>query len=198
MALRVGVFFDWQNCRGCAKDAFGPGTGGSVNPLLLAGILAASRAPGQEAGRLELVHIHTGMASQAKDARTYAANRRQFAHWQNSSPCVTVFSRTLTYRGREPVEKGVDVALAIDMVRTVMIDKGCELAILVSADTDQLPTLELLADTQGAAAIEVASWVGGDAPPILDLPHARLRQHRLDAQLYRRTEDRTDYNIARR
>ena len=90
------------------------------------------------------------------------------------------------------------MALAIDLIKTVTIDRGCDVAIMVSADTDQLPTLELLAATQGSAAIEVASWVGGDAPPLLDIPQTRLRQHRLDAQTYGLTEDRTDYNIPRR
>jgi hypothetical protein len=196
MAARIGVFFDWQNCIFGAKDAFDLPSPGDVNPLLLAGILAGLRPPGEPNGRLEFVHIHTGMASQEKDRRTYAANRRQFAKWQSSSDRLTVYARTIAYRGTERAEKGVDVALAIDVVRCVIFDDLCDVAILVCADTDQLPTLELLAERKGEAAVEVAGWVGGEAPPLLDIPHYRLRQHRLAMDIFRKTEDHTDYNVS--
>jgi hypothetical protein len=196
MSTRVGVFFDWQNTIFRARDAFGPGTNGNVNPVLVAGMLANSRPPDQGSGHLEFIHIHTGAASQLRDRRTYAANRRQFAKWQNSSQCLTVFARMITYRSGGNVEKGVDVALAIDMVRCVLSDDACDVAVLFSADADLLPALELIAERKSPSAIEVASWSAPGAPPPLDIPFSRLRQHRLDAATFRRVEDHSDYNVS--
>ena len=136
------------------------------------------------------------LRARRRDSKTYAANRRQFAKWQNSSPCLSVFARTITYRGATHVEKGVDVALAIDLVRCALFDDACDIAILFSSDTDLLPALELISTRKGPT-LPLKSRHGavrGNHPP-LDIPHARLRQHRLEHKIYRRVEDRTDYNL---
>jgi hypothetical protein len=89
---RVSVFIDWQNCYRTARDAFGlrdtgSGIDGNVRPLDLARLLAIARPDRDiEEGRLERVRIYTGRASQERDRRTYAANRRQFQAWKNADP----------------------------------------------------------------------------------------------------------------
>jgi uncharacterized LabA/DUF88 family protein len=158
---RVGVFVDWQNCYRTARDAFGfhgRGLDGNVKPLLLASLLATNRP---ERGELTKVRIYTGRASQRHDPQTYAANRRQFAAWKASDPeRVDLIARTLDYSLGRPREKGVDVALAIDIVRTSLIQPEHEVAVVVSADTDLLPALELLVAEGGEKSVEVASWTG--------------------------------------
>lgn len=191
---RVAVFFDWQNCYRSARDAFGSGTNGNVNPYQLARYLALSRPPGAGAGDLQTVEIYSGIPSQRRDAASYAARRRQHAAWTRQSAVVRVHTRTLVYRPN-PVEKGIDVAIAIDLVRHVVFQRTCDVAILISADTDLLPALELIVEEHGDHAIEVAAWDGG--PPALQPAGGRIRQHRLTEKLYRRFEDPRDYSAAR-
>ena len=71
------------------------------------------------------------------------------------------------------------------------------MALVVSADTDLLPALELLVERAGEGCVEVASWTGPHwAPQPLSLAGRRVRQHELTENWYRRTADETDYNIA--
>ena len=198
MPTTVGVFIDWQNCYNAARNALGfqgPGIEGNVNPLSLARWLASNRLAGQEPGTLTKVRIHAGMASQKRDSRTYAANQRQFQAWRNLDPSVEVLPRMLDYSLGRPREKGVDVALAIDVVRRALIDHECDVAVVVTADTDLLPALELVVEQGGPTAVEAATWTGPNwSPKPLGLAHVQIRQHRMDGSLYQRIADRTDYN----
>ena len=196
--VRVGVFIDWQNCYRTARDAFGfagSGIDGNVYPLKLARALAMSRGQGNPAGELTRLRIYTGRASQHHDARTYAANRRQFAAWtKGNGDLVEVIARTLDYKLGRPREKGIDVQLAIDMVRTTLFEDEHDVAVLVSADTDLLPAIELIAQRQGTAAIGVATWEGPYwAPSPLTLRGVTIRQHQPTRRVYDQLADPTDY-----
>lgn len=198
---RVAVFIDWQNCYRTAREAFGftgPGIPGNVRPLILARELAGDRVPGQAEGRLVSLRIYSGQASQKHDPKTYAANRRQFQSWRNSSDVVDVVTRTLDYSLGRPREKGIDVKLAIDVVRMSLINQEHDVAIVASADTDLLPALELIAEQRGAETIEVAAWRGPNwSPSPLALAGQTIRQHLLARDKYNRVEDTRDYNIGR-
>ncbi len=199
-AVRVGVFVDWQNCYRTARDAFafrGSGIDGNVKPLLLARALASKRPDGSEAD-LDRVRIYTGRASQVKDPVTYAANRRQFGAWASSDPdCVEVVARTLDYKLGKPREKGIDVQLAIDLVRTTLFRHEHDVAVLVSADTDLLPALELIVSERGTDAIEVATWQGPNwSPQALRVSGATIRQVPMDRAFYEKIKDPTDYNVS--
>ena len=196
---RVGVYIDWQNCFRSAQDAFGPGTNGNVDPVRLAMRLAAARRPDQFPGRLVAVHLFSGVPSQRRDPHTYRARRRQHARWLQLSPLVRLHTRALAYRrlGDGTIrghEKGIDVALAIAMVREAVFETACDVSVLVSADTDLVPALELIVERRGAGAVEVATWVGlGHAPGPLRLEGHRIHQHRLSHRVYRAIEDLTSY-----
>jgi uncharacterized LabA/DUF88 family protein len=201
-SCRVGVFVDWQNCYRTARDAFGfagSGIDGQVYPYMLARALAKTRVTGQGEGVLKCVRIYSGRASQKRDPKTYAANRRQFQRWESSSPGeVVVVTRTLDYTLGRPREKGIDVQLAIDLVRTTCFEDEHDVAVVVSADTDLLPALELVIERNGPEAIEVATWQGPYwAPKPLSVAGHAVRQHELTRAVYDRLADRTDYNIAR-
>jgi hypothetical protein len=196
---RVAVVVDWQNSFRSAQDAFGPGTNGNVYPLALARRLAEDRLPGQGAGELVSLDIHTGIPSQRQDALSYAARRRQISVWQRVHPFVKVHARTLAIRKGNLVEKGVDVAVTLSLLRHLFFDADpCDVAVLVCADTDQLPTLELIVEKRGARSIEVATWDGPHrGPQPLALQGHQIRQHRLSYNLYRSIEDTTPYNQRR-
>jgi hypothetical protein len=83
---------------------------------------------------LTKVRIYTGRASQKHDTRTYAANRREFAAWKNADPDrVEITARTLDNKLGKPREKGIDVQIAIDLVRTSLFEDEPDVAVLVSA-----------------------------------------------------------------
>lgn len=196
---RVAVVIDWQNSYKSAQDAFGPGTNGNVYPFALATRLANNRLPGQGPGDLVSVDIHTGIPSQQQNKASYAARRRQITVWERVHPCVNVHARTLAMRKGNLVEKGVDVAVTLSLLRRLFFDPDpCDVAVLVCADTDQLPTLELIVEKRGARSIEVATWDGPHyGPQPLALQGHQIRQHRLDYNLYRSIEDRTPYSQRR-
>jgi uncharacterized LabA/DUF88 family protein len=135
-----------------------------------------------------------GRASQLHDQRTYAANRRQFAAWTKAGDEVEVIARTLDYKLGHPRENGIDVQIAVDLVCTTLLEGHHEVAMLMSADTDLLPALELITQREGAAAIEVATWEGPYwAPQPLKIRGKAIRQHKLTRAAYDRLADTTDY-----
>jgi uncharacterized LabA/DUF88 family protein len=153
----VIVFIDAQNAYMTARDAFGwsgeIGRFGSYRPLLLGRVLAAGRD-------LKQVRIYTGVPSNEKDKTGYQANQRRIASWKaEGSGLVEVFERTLKYAPRQPPrEKGVDVLLAVDLVRLALEDEGFDVAVLLSGDTDLVPAVEFVVDHKGSTSIESAMW----------------------------------------
>ena len=130
------------------------------------------------------------------DKRGYDACQRQVAHW-NSVPGVRTLTRPLNYREpNRPREKGIDVALAIEMVRGA-VDGRFDVAVLFSGDTDLLPAAEFVRERLGDEAIEFAAWkpIDGSAARVLQIDGRRSRFHLFDETWYRKAlHDPTDYN----
>lgn len=59
---------------------------------------------------------------------------------------IIVRTRKLKYiKGLDiKIEKGVDVLIASDMVRKTLVDKECEVCVLVSGDSDFIPVMEII------------------------------------------------------
>lgn len=62
------------------------------------------------------------------------------------------------YPQSRAVEKGIDVAIAVDMIR-MGLGHGMDVAILFSSDKDLLPAVETLVDRR-ICHVEVAAWSG--------------------------------------
>jgi hypothetical protein len=191
---RVTVFVDYQNVHGWAGRCFQPAgvhpSQGHIDPLRLGQHLANRR---QRPSHLHQVRVYRGRPSPTHQAGAAAANDRQAATWERSG-LVTVIRRPLRYPSNWPTvpatEKGIDVALAVDMVRLAM-QKAYDAAILVSADTDLLPAVETLYDL-GLAHVELAAWTGGMNR--LRFPNTQLPWcHFINEAVYRTLEDTTDY-----
>lgn len=102
--------------------------------------------------------------------------------------------RNLQYPGDYPVarasEKGIDVALAVDIIRLGM-SGYMDAAILFSSDNDLMPAIEVLWDMP-RCHVEVAAWSGA----------ARLRLdgtqspwcHHLNEADFESVRDRYDYS----
>ena len=161
MADRFAVFLDYQNVHLTAHGLFGnlgsPVQSSLVHPLRVAErIVAKRRIPSD----LVSVRVFRGRPNPEHHPTATAANDAQAAAWERDSR-VRVFRRPLNYRGwpeHPPREKGVDVALAVDLIESALLGQD-DAAVVFSTDTDLLPAVET-AFRRTPARIEVASWVG--------------------------------------
>lgn len=212
-AKRVVVFLDWQNVYMRARESFhdpaaDPAVKGQVDPVDLAHVLKDDHATRHEGVTFELgeIRIYRGRPTQQRDPIAHAAFRRQTAAWASNRLIRPVFSDLrypldwgeATCRER-PREKGVDVALAVDLV-TLCQDGGYDVAIVMSADYDLTPALSYVARrtaTRGAPVVEVAAWRGDqDGRPLrIRLDNQRLHCIWLTEQQYWGVMDERDYNV---
>lgn len=115
---------------------------------------------------------------------------------------MTVIARTLRYprgwpdrceAGEKPMEKGIDVALAVDFGWLALEDQY-DVGVLMSTDTDLKPVLEKVA-TLTAKRVEVAAWSGkGRHGQRLSIDGKRLWCHWLDRKVYEEVCDPTNYS----
>jgi uncharacterized LabA/DUF88 family protein len=207
--LSVVVFIDWQNVYMGARDAFGfrerPQAVGNVDPLHLARFIAAAPDRTERPRELKEARVYRGQPKQQQDETSYRAYWAQRAAWEKrGGDRLTVASRDLRYppgwkhgdRSERPQEKGVDVALAIDLV-ALAIRRGADRAVVVSTDTDLLPALELVAAECGEEFIEVAAW--DNSPhrhaPMLRPKGVSISQRRLKQGHYERMKDEVNYSL---
>jgi uncharacterized LabA/DUF88 family protein len=163
-AATAHLFIDYQNLHLSGDEAFGSFAAPLHKSLI---------HPGKFADRVEQlrnskvylpvaiteVHVYRGQPSSSRDASAAARNKAQASEWTRDRR-VKMHSRTLTYPrdGSAAREKGVDVMLAVDLVRCSM-RKAADIIILASRDTDLLPALEAAYDMDGSI-VEVAGWQG--------------------------------------
>lgn len=91
----------------------------------------------------------------------------------------------------EPREKGIDVLLAVDLVRGALNDEY-DVAVLVSADSDLVPAAEAVLDS--GKWLEFAAWI----PDTGYAPHLRVKGrqtwcHFLTRRDFELVSDRNDY-----
>jgi NYN domain len=196
----VIVLLDWQNIYSCAREAFGlegsGGIAGNVYPLKLAVHLASGIDPLLGRTRkLQEVRIYRGRPDGAKYRDWYRAWQSQTSAWKKAGGERLVERyRDLRERDGVPVEKGVDVSLAIDLVSMAHQD-AADRVVVVSSDTDMEPALTLATSIRGAGFAEVAGWDGPrESAAILSVEG--VAQHRLGKTDYERLHDPTDYNLS--
>ncbi|GAB3109638.1 hypothetical protein GCM10027055_07960 [Janibacter alkaliphilus] len=161
---RVGVFFDYQNVHGWARRCFldnaADPADGHIHPLAAAQLLVRRR---KFAGALERACVYRGRPNPSKQEGAARANDRQASEW-GRSPLIQLTRRNLAYPrgwpGIPPAEKGIDVAIAVDMLRMAIADE-IDVAILFSSDNDLLPALEAVRDHTDCH-VEVAAWTGSN------------------------------------
>jgi uncharacterized LabA/DUF88 family protein len=138
MPTRVAVFIDWQNAYQAAREAFSlrgmPNERGNFSPYGLARILTAGNERGAD-DDLVRVEIHRGLPNSSRDPVGFGANRRQSAAWMKENPGVVIPRlRPLRYPSpheadQAPVEKGIDVQLALGAVEQVLT-QACDVAVI--------------------------------------------------------------------
>jgi hypothetical protein len=199
VTARVVVFLDYQNVYYCAREAFhppgAPSQDGQIDPVRLAELLAR-RSPFDRS--LAQVRVYRGQPDATKDPEGLAAWSQQVETWR-SDPRVVVISRPLRYPSdwprSKPQEKGIDVALAVDLV-LMAIRREYDVGIVMSTDTDLKPALEKVEGLGGNPfpRCEVAAWSSpGGTPSRLSLPGRRIWCHWLTVDDYRSVADPCNY-----
>lgn len=196
---RVIVFIDAQKfyrnaCRAFFDDATGAHTHGQYRPEAVGAILA-SRDPDRT---LTQVRLYTGRPDANLQPKAHRANVRQCQAWE-AAGCF-VFHRPLRYPpgwpsvvdGQRPEEKGIDVAMAVDIVRFAH-DRAYDVAIVCTGDTDLIPAIEDVLGAGTGARVEVAGWKSEHYRQRLSLPGRNLWCHWLSYADYRAVEDPTDF-----
>lgn len=178
--VRVGVYVDYSNVYKGARDAFilreSPGYRGNVNPMLIAEHLATKSPSGcadrAETHELIFAKVFRGAPDPNRQPRDAAYESARAAQWRAWG--CEVKRNTLDYgQGHPPVEKGIDVMLAIELISDA---SKIDLAIVVSADKDFRPALLKLRDDHPEVDLEVAIWQavpGGEALGRIELRHDR-------------------------
>ena len=124
MAERVTIFIDWQNLWRGLIDEF---DNTKLDFVKFATKLVDDR-------QLVRVYYYTALPDQARDPEQYAKQQR-FLDALREKPYFDVRLGRLVPRGDSYVEKGVDIALAVDMLEMAYSD-SYNTAILVSGDGD--------------------------------------------------------------
>lgn len=191
--LRTFVFFDGQNLYHLARELWAPKPPVPGSPYgwpsydveKLANVLV-SRVPGR---KLAQIRFYTGVPNPAQDP---------FWHGFWSNKLRYLASRGIyVYRGRVNPggqEKGVDVSLAIDLMR-LTYEQAYEVAIIVSQDWDFGPAVRLakeIARGQGRMLVfESAFPYGAGSPSSRGVPGTQWVH--IDKGTYDACNDPTDY-----
>lgn len=158
---------DYQNIHLTAHNLFAPyGTPVHevlIHPLLFAEQMLAERAARQGDERMQRavltdVYVYRGQPGNKQQPDLYRYTQAQRSEWTRDKR-VKVTYRPLRYApNRPPEEKGVDVLVAINLVRLAQEGRH-DVVVLAAHDTDQEPALEMAAD-YGRAKVETCGWEG--------------------------------------
>jgi uncharacterized LabA/DUF88 family protein len=195
MADRVTVFMDYQDVHGRARSRFLPygadRADGHVHPLQVGELLVSRR---NRVSELQEVRVYRGRPNPDKQPGATRANDRQTSDWERS-PRVKVIRRNVQYPPNWPtapaVEKGIDVAIAVDMIELCMSDQ-MDVAILFSSDKDLLPAVEMIARHR-RCHVEVACWAGSNRLRIGSTQKPWC--HHLSEADFDSVRDRFDYSL---
>ena len=163
MPESIAVFLDFQNVHLIGHHLYGRGSElyqRVPNPARLADLIAERRRRPSTATKIS---VYRGRPDPERQPVPTGAKDAQAAHWTRDRR-VQVVRRQLNYRGWPtvpPQEKGIDVHLAVDLIR-VAFTKNYDALVLFSSDTDLLPALEAV-EIDKLGHVEVACWKGSKA-----------------------------------
>ncbi|MBM3134835.1 MAG: NYN domain-containing protein [Chloroflexi bacterium] len=127
---RVMVFIDGSNFYRCLKSQFGMA---NVDFLKLALLLCSNR-------KLIRIYYYNAVVRQEDGEERYKEQQRFFERLRDV-PYLELRLGRLEKRGDTVVEKGIDVAIATDMLLRAY-SNAYDTAILVSGDADLVPAVE--------------------------------------------------------
>lgn len=212
------LFIDYQNLHFTAWECFTPyGTEvwqSLVHPGKFADQVREARLarhfPDVE---ITVIHVYRGLPSRRHEPTQHARVQRQASNWTRDRR-VQMNLRPLRYPSDWPdspaQEKGVDVQLAIEVVRATMNAESAaaraaelasgesdlasegaaepEILIVATRDTDIVPALEI-ARASSAVKLELATWKGQSELKL----SSKVRSVSLDKPAYSKSRDMTNY-----
>ena len=131
---RVAIFIDGSNLYRCCKAEFGKA---SIDFEKFASLLAGNR-------KLVRAYYYNAVVRRADGEQRYKEQQRFLDRLRNV-PYLTVKLGRLEKRGNTVVEKGVDINIAVDMLRYAY-NNAYDTAILVSGDGDFATAVEAVKD----------------------------------------------------
>ncbi|WP_084262349.1 NYN domain-containing protein [Actinomadura formosensis] len=172
MTERVALFLDYQNVHlvghGLFENYGVPPYRCVPDPCRVADIIQQRRA---RTSNVAAVRVYLGRPDPNHQPLPTSANDAQAAQWSRD-PRVHVVRRQLNYRGwpdDPPREKGIDVAIAVDLMH-LALRRQYDALVLFSGDTDLLPAIEVIKQLR-LCHVEVACWAGHKP---LRLPNSQL------------------------
>jgi uncharacterized LabA/DUF88 family protein len=203
MPDRVTLFIDHHNTYKGARESFFPNqhlhfTDGQIDPIALGQLLCDRPPPGFERV-LHEVRIYTGRPDATREPKSYGPHMRQMAKLEKAG--VRVFAHPLryppTFPDEPPKEKGVDVHLAIDVVR-LAIEGEYDVGIVLSTDTDLRPAVEYVTNKYDPVPrVEVAAWSSATSNRRIPVSASRpVWCHYLKKPDYESVHDPTDYTLS--
>lgn len=156
MIRPVVLYVDYENLRHWQTDAYDQHPA-DLNVVVLGELIAARR---HEESHLMQARVYRGTPNRKTDSVRADRQALWLARSQRD-PRFVFITQPLKYRwdGTKncPIEKGIDVSLAIDLVMHPFRFPTCA-AVLLSRDQDFQPALEAFVDfAAGLAPLEVAS-----------------------------------------
>ncbi len=127
---RAEVFFDLQNLYLSVKTAWGVKYP-NFDPIALSRLIVKKYS----AWKLTGIHLYTGIHTAEKNLFWHQFWTNKLAAHKANDTRVDVFTAPLHYNNGVPSEKGVDVRIALDLVRAARLNR-CDVAVLFSRDTD--------------------------------------------------------------
>ena len=127
---RAEVFFDLQNLYLSVKTAWSVKYP-NFDPIALSRLIVKKYS----AWKLTGIHLYTGIHTAEKNLFWHRFWTNKLAAHKANDTRVDVFTTPLHYNNGVPSEKGVDVRIALDLVRAARLNR-CDVAVLFSRDTD--------------------------------------------------------------
>lgn len=201
------MFVDYQNVFQRARAAFhsgfksrGSSVQGQIAPHLLGEYLSSTNTP-----------FRAGSESILHEVRVYRGqprtnNRKAFEPWQRQRnewlkhPQVRLVTRPVGGSPSNPIEKGVDVELALDFLAGAF-DGDYDVGVLFSMDRDLAPAIEKVSARNADILLETVTWRTLERGRRFSLVDSVLRQrhriwnHELTEIEYNRIRDRSNYTL---
>jgi uncharacterized LabA/DUF88 family protein len=141
----VVFFIDYENVRYTPKHAFGCEPI-DVSPIKLAQLIVARR---KFASHIDQVRVYRGIARADVGDRRASSDMIRVNRWKKDVRVMPI-TRPLQYSWQDGVrtsfEKGIDVALAVDLIRLAHSSANVD-AVVVSRDSDLNPALEAFVES---------------------------------------------------
>ena len=184
---RVNAYFDGQNLFHSAKECFGY-TFPNYDPIKLTKALIKNNPE----RTLKKIHFYTGIHKADKNPLWHRFWTNKLLGLRNAD--VDVFTRELKYDDSRGREKGIDVRIALDLVRGYRIGLY-DVAIIFSQDSDLEEAINEIYDIKKNMANP--RWVKLEcAYPCVDKSHRGLNKTdwiKIDKELYEQCLDSKDY-----